>query len=120
MSEITLIGLGAMGTAIANALLKKNCDLTVWNRSPEKMKSVQGLGAKTNQSLKEAITSSQIIIICIHGYEATQSLLEQPGPGTRPSTGGFSLGWIRRQSANRSGDQALAGRRAGLARSLAA
>ena len=78
MKTTTLIGLGAMGTAIANSLLKNKYDLTVWNRSPEKMKSLVALGAKTTQSLKKAVISSQVIIVCISGYENANSLLNQP------------------------------------------
>ena len=37
MSEISMIGLGAMGSALARALLKSGHGLTVWNRSPQKM-----------------------------------------------------------------------------------
>ncbi len=78
MNKVTLIGLGAMGSAIANLLLKNNYDLTVWNRSVEKMERPEFTGAKTTQTIEEAIAPSQIIIVCIHGYEATRSLLDQP------------------------------------------
>ncbi len=36
MSDVTVIGLGAMGSAIANAFLNAGHDVTVWNRGPEK------------------------------------------------------------------------------------
>jgi len=36
MANIALIGLGAMGSAIARALLKNSGDLLVWNHSTNK------------------------------------------------------------------------------------
>ena len=37
MSDITVIGLGKMGSALARAMKRAGHDLTVWNRSPAKM-----------------------------------------------------------------------------------
>ena len=78
MSEVTLIGLGAMGSAIAQTLIDNQYDLTLWNRSSEKVKTMVELGASSTESLKQAIESSPVIMICIHGYEATRSLLDDP------------------------------------------
>ena len=46
MSKISVIGLGAMGTALAQAQLRAVHDVTVWNRTPQKMESLAALGAK--------------------------------------------------------------------------
>lgn len=78
MSELTLVGLGAMGTAIAQTLAKTGCDLTVWNRSRERAGSLAASGASIADSLQEAIAASPRIMFCIHGYDATQKLLEDP------------------------------------------
>lgn len=78
MSELTVIGLGAMGTAIARTLIDNHCDLTVWNRSSIKANSLVELGASATESLKQAIESSPRILFCIHGYSATRSLLDDP------------------------------------------
>jgi len=78
MSEVTLIGLGAMGSAIAQTLIENQCDLTVWNRSSEKVKTMVEQGASSAESLKQAIESSPVVLVCIHGYEATRALLDDP------------------------------------------
>jgi 3-hydroxyisobutyrate dehydrogenase-like beta-hydroxyacid dehydrogenase len=78
VSELTLIGLGAMGSAIARTLIDNQYDLTVWNRSSDKVKMLTDLGASSTDSLKKAIESSPVILICIHGYAATRSLLDDP------------------------------------------
>jgi 3-hydroxyisobutyrate dehydrogenase-like beta-hydroxyacid dehydrogenase len=81
MSEVSLIGLGAMGSAIAGALIGNDCDLTVWNRSPAKADRIVKLGAKKANSLEQAVAASPRLIICIHGYAATRDLLRQPEVG---------------------------------------
>ena len=78
MSELTLVGLGAMGSAIARTIIDNQCDLTVWNRSPDKAHNVAALGASCAESLKQAIEASPRIMVCIHGYTATRALLNDP------------------------------------------
>ncbi|MCP4075102.1 MAG: NAD(P)-binding domain-containing protein [Gammaproteobacteria bacterium] len=36
MTQISVIGLGVMGSALANTLLQKGYSVTVWNRTIEK------------------------------------------------------------------------------------
>jgi 3-hydroxyisobutyrate dehydrogenase-like beta-hydroxyacid dehydrogenase len=45
MSDVTVIGLGAMGSAIAKAELQAGHTVTVWNRSPSKINLLVELGA---------------------------------------------------------------------------
>lgn len=78
MSELTILGLGAMGSAIARALIDSGCEVSLWNRSPEKAEAMSGEGADWSASLKSAIEASPRILVCIHGYEATRALLDDP------------------------------------------
>ena len=78
MSDLTIIGLGAMGSAIARALIDNGCRLTLWNRSPEKAEALSAPGVDWSASLKRAIEASPRLLVCIHGYAATRSLLEDP------------------------------------------
>jgi len=79
MSEITMIGLGAIGSALAQTLLKAGRGVTVWNRSPKKMEPLVALGARGTTDLGEAIEASSRLMICITDYAATSVLLNQPG-----------------------------------------
>ena len=79
MSEITFIGLGAMGSAIARVLLENQCDITVWNRTEGKADKLVSLGAKKAQTISEAIDASPRIFICIDSYSSTSKLLEEEG-----------------------------------------
>lgn len=78
MSELTLLGLGAMGKALARTLLENNIDITVWNRSTQKIDDLENSGARRADSLEAAIEASPRIMICITEYEASCRLLDQP------------------------------------------
>jgi 3-hydroxyisobutyrate dehydrogenase-like beta-hydroxyacid dehydrogenase len=78
MSKLTMVGLGAMGTAVAKTLIENGHDLTVWNRSIQKTQGIVESGASCAKTLKEAIEASPIILFCIHGYKATKLLLSEP------------------------------------------
>ncbi len=79
MSEISVIGLGAMGAALARALLKAGHEVTVWNRSPEKMEPVVALGAVGAPDLGEALRASPRTLICVADYRTTSILFDEPG-----------------------------------------
>jgi 3-hydroxyisobutyrate dehydrogenase-like beta-hydroxyacid dehydrogenase len=75
MSDISMIGLGAMGTALAKAQVKGGHDVTVWNRSPQRIVPLVALGAKEAESVAAAIQASLYIMICIDNYTATNALM---------------------------------------------
>ena len=88
MSQVTVIGLGAMGSAIANAFLKAGHDLTVWNRSADKAVLLKSSGALCANTPAEAVDASPVIVICIDDYAATRALFEQfeLGPALKGKT----------------------------------
>ena len=55
MSDISMIGLGAMGTALAKAQVKAGHEVTVWNRSPQRMAPLVALGAKEAENMAAAV-----------------------------------------------------------------
>ena len=75
MSDITVIGLGLMGSALANALLSAGHDITVWNRTREKMEPLISAGAHSATSLGEAIQLSPVVLISVSNYEITSQLI---------------------------------------------
>jgi len=75
MSEITVIGLGLMGAALAQTLHQAGRDVTVWNRSPAKMQPFIDDGIATAPDLAAAVTASPVILVCIDNYDVTKALL---------------------------------------------
>ena len=79
MSDVTVIGLGNMGSALAGALLDapKGYAVTVWNRSPEKGAPLVEKGAMLAPSPSEAIADSPIILVCVTNYRAANHILDE-------------------------------------------
>ena len=77
MSDISVIGLGIMGSALANTLLQNGYSVTVWNRSIEKTKPLASAGAKVANSIEAAVSVSPVTITCISSHEQTIALLRE-------------------------------------------
>jgi 3-hydroxyisobutyrate dehydrogenase-like beta-hydroxyacid dehydrogenase len=60
--RVAFIGLGNMGSNIANRLLASGIDLTVWNRTASKMRPLIERGAKPAASAKEAVRGADVVL----------------------------------------------------------
>jgi 3-hydroxyisobutyrate dehydrogenase-like beta-hydroxyacid dehydrogenase len=78
MNKITLIGLGAMGSALGQTLLAKGFEVTLWNRTPAKADALVANGAIVADTLAQAVQSSSVVMICISDYPGSFKLLDQP------------------------------------------
>ena len=77
MSDVTVIGLGNMGSALARALLEDGYAVTVWNRSQEKAAPLVDKGAVLAPSPSAAITDSPMIMVCVTNYTAANHILDE-------------------------------------------
>ncbi len=76
MTEISVIGLGAMGAAIARTLMTRGYTVTVWNRSAGKMSPLISEGAIAGTSASDAIAASPVTITCITSHDRTADLIK--------------------------------------------
>lgn len=76
MSEIAVIGLGLMGSALARTIHRAGHDITVWNRSPEKTQPFIADGISAASDEISAIGSSPVVLVCINNYASTLGLLD--------------------------------------------
>jgi 3-hydroxyisobutyrate dehydrogenase-like beta-hydroxyacid dehydrogenase len=83
MSDISVLGLGKMGTALAKSLLASGRSVTVWNRSANKAQPFIGVGAEVATSAADAISASDVSILCIRNHKTTAELL-RPISGNLP------------------------------------
>ncbi len=79
MSDVTVIGLGAMGSALARAFVGAGHNVAVWNRTAGRMAPLIRLGARGLETLPDALESSRVIVVCIDNYAATRALLGADG-----------------------------------------
>lgn len=75
-SDISIIGLGLMGSALAGALLKAGHRVTVWNRSAAKAEPLAARGAAVAATAAEAVRASPLVVVCVLDYAATRQSLE--------------------------------------------
>ncbi|SDG59835.1 3-hydroxyisobutyrate dehydrogenase [Dyadobacter soli] len=73
--NVTVVGLGSMGAALAGALIENGFQVTVWNRNPAKAEPLVQKGAALATSLAAAIEASPVTVICVSDYKTTNSLI---------------------------------------------
>jgi 3-hydroxyisobutyrate dehydrogenase-like beta-hydroxyacid dehydrogenase len=75
--SVSVVGLGLMGSSLAQALVASGYPVTVWNRSTEKANKFKD-SATIAPSLLDACTNSNVIVLCLLTYEDANSLLRNP------------------------------------------
>lgn len=80
MTDICVVGLGRMGSALARAFLAAGHSVRVWNRSSDKAAAfAQAHGATAFTDLAQAVSASDLIVMNVLDYAASEALL-QPRP----------------------------------------
>jgi 3-hydroxyisobutyrate dehydrogenase-like beta-hydroxyacid dehydrogenase len=74
--RVSVLGLGLMGSALAEAMLNAGHHVTVWNRTSAKAEPLLAKGAHVAHSVSEAILASEVTLICVTSHQATMELLE--------------------------------------------
>ncbi|OEJ25622.1 6-phosphogluconate dehydrogenase [Streptomyces agglomeratus] len=74
--DVTVLGLGQMGTALADALLAAGHNTTVWNRTPAKAGPLVARGATLAATPGEAVSAAGLVLVCVLDYDAVRALLE--------------------------------------------
>ncbi|MGW5460819.1 NAD(P)-dependent oxidoreductase [Streptomyces sp. NPDC003996] len=64
-APLTLLGTGAMGTALGRAWLTAGHPLTVWNRTPERTAALTAEGAVAVGSAAEAVAANRLTVVCL-------------------------------------------------------
>ena len=77
MSDVSVIGCGAMGSALVETLAEHQIDVTIWNRTRERASALTGPHVTVAESVDEAIDRSPVTIVCVAGYDVTRSLIEE-------------------------------------------
>jgi 3-hydroxyisobutyrate dehydrogenase len=66
MNELVgFLGLGIMGQGMARNLLKANFEVSVWNRTPERMEPLIEAGAKRTNSPQDLASQCDVVITCV-------------------------------------------------------
>ena len=76
--KIGFVGLGNMGSGMANNILKKienKSDLYVYTRTPEKISKMVEKGASGCSSLEDLVSKVDIILTCLPNVETSRNLI---------------------------------------------
>lgn len=80
-SDIAVLGLGQMGSALAAAFLNAGHRVTVWNRTEAKTAPLVAQGAHAASSALEAQRSAPVVVACVLDYPALTEILDPELPG---------------------------------------
>ncbi|NGN63381.1 NAD(P)-dependent oxidoreductase [Streptomyces sp. A7024] len=75
-TAVTVLGLGAMGAALARALVKAGHPTTVWNRSASKAQSLVAEGASAASTPYGAVRASDVIVVCLLDHDSVHDVLD--------------------------------------------
>jgi 2-hydroxy-3-oxopropionate reductase len=76
MKKITFIGIGLMGLPMAKNLLKAGYSLKAYNRTLAKAEVLKEYNAEITNSIKEAVSDSEVIIIMLSDDEAVNKVMK--------------------------------------------
>jgi 3-hydroxyisobutyrate dehydrogenase-like beta-hydroxyacid dehydrogenase len=74
--NVCVIGMGNMGSTLAEALLAKGHNVTVWNRTASKCGALGEAGATVAASAAEAVASADTTVVCVSDHAASASVLQ--------------------------------------------
>ncbi|MFB7271769.1 NAD(P)-dependent oxidoreductase [Streptomyces sp. NPDC056244] len=74
--RVSLLGLGAMGSALGAALVKAGCATTVWNRSPGKADDLVAQGAEAAATAGDAVRAGRLVIVCLLDHASVHEVLD--------------------------------------------
>jgi 3-hydroxyisobutyrate dehydrogenase-like beta-hydroxyacid dehydrogenase len=74
-AEVSVIGLGAMGSTLAGLLLRNGHRVAVWNRTSAKAEPLVKDGAVLAPNAASAVSASPSVMVCVEDYQVTRSIL---------------------------------------------
>jgi 3-hydroxyisobutyrate dehydrogenase-like beta-hydroxyacid dehydrogenase len=80
MTDVSVVGLGRMGTALARAFIDDGHSTCVWNRGASRSQPLAELGADVAPSALTAIDSSPLTVACVTTYDDLRALLHPAPP----------------------------------------
>ncbi|NYI06799.1 NAD(P)-dependent oxidoreductase [Allostreptomyces psammosilenae] len=75
-APVTVVGLGSMGRALAEAFLAAGHPTTVWNRTAGRAAPLVDRGARRAATVEDAVRASPLVVTCLSTYDATRQALE--------------------------------------------
>jgi 3-hydroxyisobutyrate dehydrogenase-like beta-hydroxyacid dehydrogenase len=81
MSDVSVIGAGAMGSALVEVFAASGVDVVVWNRTGAEAEGLSGPRVRVARSVGEALTSSPLAIVSVSDHQVARALVGEAGVG---------------------------------------
>src|ERR1700694_1313109 len=76
--KLGFIGMGNMGSRIANRLLNHGYELSVYDMDPAKMQVITAQGAAVAENIRELARTTDVVLSCLTNDEAVRSVYTEP------------------------------------------
>jgi 3-hydroxyisobutyrate dehydrogenase len=86
MARITFLGTGLLGSGIVTGMRSRGDAVTVWNRTLEKARRLESIGANVAETPQDAVRGAQRVHLCVSDDDAVDALLERIRPALDPKT----------------------------------
>jgi 3-hydroxyisobutyrate dehydrogenase-like beta-hydroxyacid dehydrogenase len=77
VTDVSVIGIGAMGSALVEALAASGVEVTAWNRTRDKAEAVSGPRVRLADSVAKALRSSPLAVLSVSDQELARTLVEE-------------------------------------------
>lgn len=77
MGDVSVIGAGAMGSALIEVLAASGADVRVWNRTRQKAEALCGPQVRVAESVAGALASSALTIVAVSDHELARTLVAE-------------------------------------------
>jgi 3-hydroxyisobutyrate dehydrogenase len=101
--NVTVLGTGIMGAAMARNLARAGHEVTAWNRSRDKAEPLTADGVRIADTPAEAVANADAVVTILHDGPAALDVMRQAAPDLHPGTR-----WIQSTTAGLEGIADLA------------
>lgn len=81
MAKVAFLGTGLMGAAMVEALLRRGDEVRAWNRTLERARPLEGLGARLAATPAEAVAGAERVHLMVSDDAAVDAVLDQARSG---------------------------------------
>lgn len=76
LTDVSVVGTGAMGSALVDGLAAACSEVTVWNRSHQRAEALSGQHVRVAASVGDALATSPLTIVCVSDHETSAGLID--------------------------------------------
>jgi 3-hydroxyisobutyrate dehydrogenase-like beta-hydroxyacid dehydrogenase len=74
--RVSFLGVGEMGSALADAAIRAGYSTTVWNRSPGRTTALVEAGARAATTAGDAVDAADVIVVCLFDQRSVHEVLD--------------------------------------------